>query len=88
RYERDALVKLMTEAGFSVEHVGWQNVVARWAWYLNSKVFKRRALPGAQSKVFARLVPLLKAFEGDSPSKGLSLIAVGRKPGGLPSEAT
>jgi len=88
RYERDELVKLLTEAGFSVENVGWQNRVARWAWYFNSKVFKRNALPGAQSKVFDRLVPLLKALEGDHPSNGLSLIAVGRKPGGLPSEAT
>jgi len=30
-------------------------------------------------------VPLLKAFEGNRPSSGLSLIAVGRKPGQAPS---
>src|SRR6266849_4209465 len=49
------------------------------AWRLNSKIFKRGALPAAQSKIFDRLVPLIKALDGDRPKKGLSLIAIGRK---------
>src|ERR1700682_2036409 len=88
RYERDELVKLLTEAGFTVDHVSWQNRIAKMAWYVNSRLLKRQGLPAAQSKLFDRLVPLLKAFEGDHPRTGLSLIAVGRKPGGLPGEAT
>jgi glycosyltransferase involved in cell wall biosynthesis/phospholipid N-methyltransferase len=88
RYEREELVNLLTEAGFTIEHVSWQNRIAKLAWYVNSKLLKRQSLPAAQSKLFDRLVPLLKAFEGDNPSTGLSLIAVGRKPGGVPSEAT
>jgi glycosyltransferase involved in cell wall biosynthesis len=88
RYEREELVNLLTEAGFSVEHIGWQNRVAKLAWYINSRLLKRQGLPAAQSRVFDRLVPLLKTFEGDHPSTGLSLIAVGRKPGGLPAGAT
>jgi glycosyltransferase involved in cell wall biosynthesis len=87
RYEKADLVKKLTDSGFAVEEIGWQNRIARLAWLFNSKVMKRRALPAAQSKVFDRLVPLLKTLEGDKPARGLSLIAVARKPGGAPAEA-
>jgi len=87
RYEKADLVKKLTDAGFAVEEIGWQNQIARLAWLFNSKVMKRRALPAAQSKLFDRMVPLLKTLEGDKPASGLSLIAVARKPGGAPAEA-
>ncbi len=79
RYEKSELVEKLQEAGFEVEHVSYQNRIARIAWWLNAKLFGRRALPSAQSRIFDRLVPLLRALEGDNPSNGLSLIAVGRK---------
>lgn len=79
RYEKQELVEKLQQAGFEVEHVSFQNRIARMAWWLNAKLFGRRALPSAQSRVFDRLVPLLRAMEGDNPSNGLSLIAVGRK---------
>ena len=79
RYEKEELAEKLRGAGFEVEDIGYQNRIARLAWYFNSKVFKRGALPAAQSRIFDRLVPLLKRLEGEHPSTGLSLIAVARK---------
>jgi hypothetical protein len=36
-------------------------------------------MPSAQSRIFDFLVPLFRALEGENPSKGLSIVAVGRK---------
>src|SRR5262249_36239517 len=79
RYEKDELRAKLQEAGFEVEQIGFQNRISRFAWWLNSKVFGYRALPSGQSRVFDRFGPLLRALEGENPSTGLSLIAVGRK---------
>jgi len=79
RYEKDELTAKLAAAGFEVELVRFQNRAAKLAWYLNSKLLGRSALPSAQSRVFDALVPLFRALEGDNPSSGLSLIAIGRK---------
>src|SRR5438105_2084838 len=80
RYERYELISMLQQAGFDVEDAVYQNRAAKLAWRLNSKLFNRNALPAAQSKIFDRLVPLLKALDGHRPKSGLSLIAVGKKP--------
>jgi glycosyltransferase involved in cell wall biosynthesis len=79
RYEKTELVEKLQQAGFEVEHIGFQNRIARIAWWLNARLFARRALPGGQSRLFDFLVPLLRTIEGDAPSAGLSIIAIGRK---------
>jgi glycosyltransferase involved in cell wall biosynthesis len=79
RYDKGELVNKLTNAGFEVEEVSFQNRAARMAWWLNSKLTGRAALPSVQSKIFDRLVPLFRALEGERPASGLSLIAVGRK---------
>jgi len=79
RYERDELAAKLAAAGFHVDALGFQNEVARMAWWLNSRLFGRRNMPALQSKIFDRLVPVLKSIEGRNPSSGLSLIAIGRK---------
>jgi len=79
RYEKAELAEKLQQAGFSVEHVSFQNRIARIAWWLNARVLGRKALPSGQSRVFDRLVPLFRSIEGENPSSGLSLIAVGRK---------
>jgi glycosyltransferase involved in cell wall biosynthesis len=81
RYEKNELVDKLQAAGFEVEHVSFQNRIARFAWWLNAKVLGRKALPSGQSRIFDRLVPLFRALEGENPKTGLSLIAVGRKTG-------
>ena len=79
RYEKAELVEKLQQAGFQVEHVSFQNRIARMAWWLNARVLGRKALPSGQSRIFDRFVPLFRSIEGDNPSSGLSLIAVGRK---------
>jgi glycosyltransferase involved in cell wall biosynthesis len=79
RYEKEELIGKLQQSGFEVEAIGFQNRAAKLAWWLNARLFGRRALPSAQSRVFDLLVPLLRALEGENPSSGLSLIAVGRK---------
>jgi glycosyltransferase involved in cell wall biosynthesis len=81
RYDKEELLDKLRRTGFEIEHASYQNQVAKLAWWLNSKVLGRTALPSGQSWLFDAMVPVLKALEGDSPSDGLSLIAVGRKPG-------
>ncbi|HEX3581157.1 MAG TPA: methyltransferase domain-containing protein, partial [Thermoanaerobaculia bacterium] len=80
RYERDELVEKLRAAGFEIEDVSYQNRAAKLAWWLNSRIFHRTAMPAAQSKLFDYFVPLWKSLEGAHPSSGLSLIAIARKP--------
>ena len=80
RYDREELAAKLRDAGFEVEHISFQNEIARLAWTFNSRLFGRRALPSAQSRIFDALVPLLRALEGENPPRGLSLVAVGRRP--------
>jgi glycosyltransferase involved in cell wall biosynthesis len=78
RYDKDELIDKLQRAGFELERIAFQNRIGKLAWSINS-MLGRSALPSGQSIVFDRMVPLLRAFEGDNPSSGLSLIAVGRK---------
>ena len=79
RYDRDELAAKLKSAGFDVELIAYQNRIARLAWWLNSSVFRRTSLPSGQSRLFDRLVPLFRMMEGENPSTGLSLIAIGKK---------
>jgi hypothetical protein len=81
RYDKQELVEKLQQAGFAVEHISFQNSIARVAWWFNAKLTGRRSLPSGQSRLFDFFVPLLRALEGEEPSSGLSIIAVGRKPG-------
>jgi glycosyltransferase involved in cell wall biosynthesis len=80
RYEKDEIATKLRDAGFEVETMSFQNQAGRLAWWFNSRVMQRQALPAAQSKLFDRFVPFFKAFEGSNPPSGLSLIAIARKP--------
>ncbi len=80
RYERDELEQRLRDAGFGVEEVTFMNAAAAAAWYLNSRLLKRRSLPGFQSWLSDRMVPLLRLEERFPRKRGLSLLAVARKP--------
>ncbi len=81
RYEKDELLEKLRRAGFEVEHVSYQNRLSKLAWWLNSKLLGRTALPAGQSRLFDIMVPLIRALDGSHPKSGLSLLAVGRKAG-------
>ena len=80
RYTRAEAIAKLTDAGFAVEHLSALNVLGIAGWYLNSRLLRRTAVPGAQAKVSDWLTPLLRAEEKLHPSVGMSLLAVGRKP--------
>ncbi len=79
RYEKEELAAKLRDAGFDVEQMSFQNQAGRLAWWINSRLLKRQSLPAAQSRLFDRFVPLFKRVEGNDPSSGLSLVAIGRK---------
>ena len=78
------MIAKLRAAGFELERIAYQNRIGKLAWSVNS-MFGRASLPSGQSLIFDRLVPLFRAFEGDNPSSGLSLIAVAKKPGHAPA---
>jgi SAM-dependent methyltransferase len=81
RYERAGLVARLTEAGFRVEHTAFFNRLGILGWYANSVLMRRTRVPGFQLRLQNLLVPLLRAESRLGLPFGMSLIAVGRKPG-------
>jgi SAM-dependent methyltransferase len=79
RYDRDDIVQRMEQAGFTVEDASAFNVVGALGWYLNSRLLGRSTVPGVQSRLYDKLVPLFRLEERFKPSMGLSLLVVGRK---------
>ena len=82
RYSLDEVQEKLRRAGFAVEKAVHQNTFGRLGWWMNGRVFRRRHVPSAQSRVFDSLVPLFRALEGSEPRKGLSIVAVASKPPG------
>jgi glycosyltransferase involved in cell wall biosynthesis/precorrin-6B methylase 2 len=79
RYERDEIVAKLRASGLAVEHVRYFNLLGVPGWFLNSRVFGRKQVPGLQARVHDRLVPLLRLEERwKQPPFGMSLLAVGR----------
>jgi len=79
RYDRSALVKLVTDAGFAVDKVRYLNRPGVFGWWLNSRVFRRRVLPRQQLGAFRWLMPILRAEEKTEPSFGMSLLVLARR---------
>jgi len=79
RYSRSDLQQKMERAGFHIEEIFGFNRVAPPFWFLNGRVLRRTSVPGAQVRLFDRLVPLVKIFDRVLPLPPLSIIAIGRK---------
>ena len=82
RYSEAQLRARMEEAGFEVERMLHFNRVTRPGWRFNGQVLKRRSFSRFQLKVFDTLVPLWRRIDGYFPWPAVSVIAVGRVPGG------
>ena len=79
RYERAELTHKLQTAGFVVEHTSTFNAIGALGWYVNSRLLKRRTVPGVQAHINDLMVPLLR-FEGRLGCPlGLSLLFVGRR---------
>jgi glycosyltransferase involved in cell wall biosynthesis len=79
RYAKDELASKVSEAGFVVDSIRFLNRPGVFGWWLNSKVLKRKVLPGRQLAVFRYLLPLLALEEKRPPSFGMSLLVLARK---------
>ncbi len=82
RYSEAQLRARMEEAGFEVERVLYFNRVTRPGWRFNGQVLKRRSFGRLQLRVFDALVPLWRRIDRYFPWTAVSIIAVGRVPGG------
>ncbi|HVT02332.1 MAG TPA: bifunctional glycosyltransferase/class I SAM-dependent methyltransferase [Thermoanaerobaculia bacterium] len=80
RYDKKELAEKMTEAGFEVQKIFYQNRFGRLGWWLNAVVLRRTHMPGGQSRIFDIFVPFIRHIEkGRELPTGLSLIAIGEK---------
>ena len=65
-----------------VEHLLHFNRVTRPGWRFNGQILKRRSFSRFQLRIFDALVPLWRRVDGFFPWPAVSVIAVGRVPGG------
>lgn len=80
RYEKAQLAAQLQAAGFSVDSVRYFNWLGAVAWYVNSRLLRRRGVPAVQAWLNDRMVWLLSVERRFNVPWGLSLLAVARKP--------
>jgi SAM-dependent methyltransferase len=80
RYEKAEMVKKLQQAGFEAESAIYFNALGALGWFVNSKLLRRKEVPGVQAYFFDWLVPLLSLERRVTMPFGLSVVAVGRKP--------
>jgi SAM-dependent methyltransferase len=79
RYDRQGIEERLQRAGFAIDHASSFNVIGAIGWYVNSKLLGRSTVPGVQSRVYDKLMPLFRLEDNFKPSRGLSLLVVGRR---------
>ena len=79
RYGRQEIATKLERAGLAVERIELFNIPGMLGWWLNSRLLRRRAVPGLQSRLNDWLVPLLGWERALDLPLGLSVLAVGRK---------
>ena len=79
RYTPATLRAVVESNGFRIESVEWLNLLGIPGWFLNSRVLKRRSVPGLQVRLYDRIAPLLARMESLMKLPvGMSLLAVAR----------
>ncbi len=79
RYDRDELTARLRSHGFEIDEASYFNLPGAIGWYLNSRILKRKTVPGLQARVASILVPWLRLEQRIRPRWGMSLIVVARK---------
>ena len=79
RYRRAELEERLQQAGYQVESTSWANAIGAVGWWLNSRILRRRHIPGFQAKLNNLLVPLLRLERALGVPFGLSLVVVARR---------
>ena len=79
RYTPESLRAVIEANGFRLESLEWLNLLGIPGWFLNSRVLRRRSVPGLQVRLYDRLAPLLARLESTLKLPvGMSLLAVAR----------
>lgn len=81
RYTKAELNAKVTEAGLTVEHQNYFNLLGIAAWFINNKVLRRSMAAPGQYNLYNALVPALQRIEkAVPPPLGLSLVTICRTP--------
>ena len=80
RYTRADLLAKLDAAGLEVETVRYFNAVGVPGWFVNTRLLRRRSVPGVQARINDWLVPLLRLEQRVGLPFGMSLLVVGRVP--------
>ena len=76
RYRKEELEEKISAAGFRVARMIGFNHATRPAWYLNSRLLRRRTLSRVQLRLFDLLVPLWRRVDQKLPWPATTLIAI------------
>jgi glycosyltransferase involved in cell wall biosynthesis len=79
RFDKKQLRALLASHGFEVGHLYQLNKIGAPAWWLYSRVLRRKHINKVTLKLFDKTVWLWKRIEGVLPWKGLSVVAVAEK---------
>jgi SAM-dependent methyltransferase len=79
RYTPSTLREVIETNGFKIEWMEWLNLLGIPGWFVNSRVLKRRSVPGLQVRLYDRISPLIARMESMVKLPvGMSLLAVAR----------
>ncbi len=79
RFEKSELGALLANHGFEVENMYQLNKIGAPAWWLYSRVLRRKYINKVTLKLFDKSVWFWRRIEPLMPGKGLTLVAVARK---------
>lgn len=80
RYTRQGIERVLREAGFAEVATRWLNLTGIAGWFVNGRIFRRRAMPPIQLRLYDKVSPLLTSVEDRFRLPlGMSLLAVGRR---------
>lgn len=79
RYTDATLRAVLEQNGFEIELLEWMNLAGIPGWFVNSRLFKRRAMPPLQLRIYDQVAPLVaKAEQLVKLPVGMSLFCVAR----------
>lgn len=79
RYSEQDIAGKLAAAGLKIEKIQWLNRVGALAWWVNSRLLRRRQFPYWQARINDWLVPWLKLEDRRARPWGLSLLVVARR---------
>ncbi|MCX8072856.1 MAG: glycosyltransferase [Candidatus Binatia bacterium] len=79
RYSEQELLSKLTEVGLVAEKIAWLNRIGALAWWVNSRLLRRRSFPHVQAKINGWIAPWLEGREGGAHRWGLSLLVIARR---------